>query len=490
MDYFESEEFRQLLKSYEDAKKQGSVCYLDTDDFVDISEFYIRSQEFELSLAATEDGLSLHPEDMGLRGMKVSALINLNRIDDAEKALEQLDPDENFDYYYFEAQLILAINWDSSEANDLFLKWLGMEIDDMKSDLHGKIDQQRLHEDYMHVIASFSELNQEDDDVQKFIAQWVDDFRSKCDQLGDFDCDMEIAHVCHEEGLIDKEIELYNDFLDNDPYLEGGWTYLASIQHMNGQMEDAINSANFALAITPDDPYTLMLRAHSYFVSNRFSEALNDYLKYQKLTGEQDYLHIIGRCYIILGKKKEGYDSLEQAVAFTSSRTDDADSVANTWAFIAQAYMDGGFLKEAQECAEKAVLMAPDATEYILLKANILLKLKDWDEAKYWFRKSLETTNRKVMVELCIGGDYVYENRFDDAMEFFSMATEEPHDPMSIRAHAYISFLFYRMGDKENFRRSLKIACENTPETIRAFWETELKDVAESDYYDTLKDLI
>ncbi|MCQ2095132.1 MAG: tetratricopeptide repeat protein [Bacteroidaceae bacterium] len=490
MDYFESDEFRHLLKSYEDAKSDGANCYLDTDDFVDIAEYYIRNQDFDEALAATEDGLLIHPDDMGLRGMRVSALINLNRIDEAHKALGQVDPEENFDYYYLEAQLVLADNWDSSEANDLFLKWLDLEIDDMRSEFHGKIDQQRLHEDYMHVIASFSELNQEDDEVQVLIGKWVDDFRARCEHIGRYECDAEIAHVCHEEGLIDKEIELYNNFLDNDPYMDGGWTYLASIQHMNGQVDDAINSAGFALAINPDDSFTLMLRAHSYFVSERFTEALNDYLRYERLTGENDHAHIIGRCFIMIGKRKQGYEYLEKAVAVNSSHGGDADSAANIWAFIAQAFLDGGFLKEAQECVEKAAELVSDSTEYIMLKANVLLQMKELDEARYWFRKSLETTNKRVMVEMYIGGAFLYENMFDDALEYFRMATEEPDDPMSVRAHAYLSYLFFRMEDKENFRRSLRIACESTPETIRAFWDTELSGVPESDYYDRLKDLI
>lgn len=489
MDYFESEEFSRLLKSYEEAKEHNLPCYLDGDDFIDIAEYYVRGQKFEKAMQATDDGLALHPDDMGLMGMKVSALINLNRIDEARETLSMLDSNENFDYYYLQAQILLADEGDILEANDLFKKWLDCEIDDMKAELHGQIDQQRLHEDYMHVMASFSELNQEDDNIPTFIEGWADDFMTKCEELGEYQCDFEIARVCHEEGLIDKEIVLYTAFLDNDPYIDGAWTYLASIQHMNGQMEEAVNSAGFALAINPDDSYTVMLRAHSYFVMDKYAEALKDYVKYEMLTGENCNAHIIGKCLMMLGRRKEGYDYLCKAGAYTASRGDEPDSIANTWAFISQAYIDGEFLAEAMETVEKALCLEPDTTEYILLKANVFLKQHDWDEARYWFMKSLETTNQKVMVELCIGGDYVYENRFDDAMDFFRMATEE-QDPLSIRAFAYISFLFYRMGDRENFRRSLKIACENTPDTIRAFWEDELKDIPVTGYYDRLKDLI
>lgn len=490
MDYFESEEFREILKSYEDAKRQSRPCYLDSDDFIDVAEYYVRHQDFNRGLTVTEDALALHPDDMALRGMNVSALINLGRIDDASKALLQLDPDENYDYHYFQAQILLASDGNLKEIHRLFHLWLDMEIDDMKEELHGKIDEERLHEDYMHILASLSELC-DDDNVSDEISGYLADFRTNCKEKGRYECDFEIAHICHEEGMIEDEINLYKDYLEEDPYLDGGWTYLASLQHMEGMMQDAIESADFALAINPDDTYTILLRGHSYFVLDNYLAALHDYQKYERLSGASDNAHIIGRCYIMLNQLQEGYKRLEQACVLTSAKTEEsAESKSNTWAFIAQSFMEGGFMHEALMSIDKALELLPDYTEYILLKANIFLKQKDWDEAKYWFLKSLETTERRVMVELCIGGDYVYEERFEDAMEFFKMATKERKDPMRVRAYAYLAFLYYRIKDKRNFRRTLKIACENTPETIYAFWEDELKDVSRSDYYEVLKNLI
>ena len=57
---YNSLEFKDILNKYESAKEQGKVCYLDSDDFVDIAEYYLANDDLNKMLEAVLDGLKLH----------------------------------------------------------------------------------------------------------------------------------------------------------------------------------------------------------------------------------------------------------------------------------------------------------------------------------------------------------------------------------------------------------------------------------------------
>lgn len=488
--YFESEEFRNILKSYEDNKADGLPCYMDSDDFIDVIDYYMRERRFNDALQCSVEGLTIHPADSSLLGMKISALVNLGKSQEAREELKGLNAEDNYDYYYFRAQITLDLDDDCETADVLFHKWMALEKQDIAEDRSAQADSQsRLSDDYMHIIACFSELTNADDSVG-YIEKWVGEYEKDCAPIGNADADIEIAHICHEEGLIELEEHLYTEFLDTNPYLDSGWTYLASIQHMDGKIQDAINSANFALAINPDDTYTMLLRAHSYYMLDDYKLALKDYLKYEKLTGDKENAHIIGRCYIMLGMTDLGYKALELASAINMNNLKSSDeSRGTTWAFIAQAFMDGKFYDEALSAIDKALALSPGTTEYYLQKANVFLQMRNIDEAHYWFTKSLETTSRQVLVLMCIGGDYVYAEQYEAAIEFFEKASLMTDDPTHVKAYAYLAYLYWRLKDSIKFRSNLRIACEKTPETVKSFWGEILNDVPESMYYYVLQGL-
>ena len=161
--YFESEEFRNILKSYEDNKADGLPCYMDSDDFIDVIDYYMRERRFNDALQCSVEGLTIHPADSSLLGMKISALVNLGKSQEAREELKGLNAEDNYDYYYFRAQITLDLDDDCETADVLFHKWMALEKQDIAEDRSAQADSQsRLSDDYMHIIACFSELTNAD----------------------------------------------------------------------------------------------------------------------------------------------------------------------------------------------------------------------------------------------------------------------------------------------------------------------------------------
>ena len=65
LDYFESEDFKEILRQYEESVKSGERIYMDADDLTDIADYY----HYNNRLAEAEDAISLaieyNPEAVG-----------------------------------------------------------------------------------------------------------------------------------------------------------------------------------------------------------------------------------------------------------------------------------------------------------------------------------------------------------------------------------------------------------------------------------------
>lgn len=61
-DYFQSEEFLDILDRYEKATASGHTPYMDSDELIDVADYYMSKGKYSLALDATELALELHPD--------------------------------------------------------------------------------------------------------------------------------------------------------------------------------------------------------------------------------------------------------------------------------------------------------------------------------------------------------------------------------------------------------------------------------------------
>ena len=61
-DYFESEDFKELLESYEAAMQVGEQPFMDSDDLVDLADYYNNIGESDKAVEVVEHALELYPD--------------------------------------------------------------------------------------------------------------------------------------------------------------------------------------------------------------------------------------------------------------------------------------------------------------------------------------------------------------------------------------------------------------------------------------------
>lgn len=484
---YNSLDFKELLRRYEKAKQEGSPCYLDSDEFIDIADYYLDNERLDDLMDTVEEGLRLHPDDEYLVSLKVNGLISLHRFDEARELLPLVDGAADHDAYYFKGQLA-AVDGDDAAATRYFHEWLQLEREACEKMNDKREGLDRYKDAYFHIMVSFTDLGTSEH-VVRSIQEWGEEYLKTFAPLDGDDNDLDIAHLCHDADLTDLEIQIYSQCLDANPYMDQGWTYLASLQHLQGMIDEAINSAENALAVNPEDPQALMIRAHTYFDRRQYENALADYLRCYDKTGDDCCLMIIGRCYIQLGRNKEGYDYLVKAREYCNTLRKDKEEQAYNRGFIADSFCIGGFYKEALSLINVVLRAFPDDVDYMMQRANILLEQGKIEDAVEEYIEASNKSGRQVQNLMIAAGTLMEKAYYRAAMVLLLLASKEKSDPEYKKTYVYIAYIGLQLGNVPLFSEVIKRACEYTPDVVNALWKNDLIGINPKDYYERLTQL-
>ena len=156
-DYFNSNDFQELLHSYEASVASGDTLFLDADDFVDIADYYNYNDATDKAIEVVEQALELYPDDVLLNVfMARQALLDAD-YDTASEYADRIGDKEAPDYHYLVAEILIArgsideadeylrklyAQLDSDEVND-FIKDVGNLYESLRVDVAYDGRQQR-----------------------------------------------------------------------------------------------------------------------------------------------------------------------------------------------------------------------------------------------------------------------------------------------------------------------------------------------------------
>ena len=103
--YFNSKEFRNTLRRYEEAKAAGREEYYETDELTDISEFYYKQGRLQDAVSTLDFAMRLHPgAAMPLVFRGRIALIDENNINAARHYVDLIDDQLDLDCIYLHGE--------------------------------------------------------------------------------------------------------------------------------------------------------------------------------------------------------------------------------------------------------------------------------------------------------------------------------------------------------------------------------------------------
>ena len=482
--YYNSSEFKTLLEKYEASEKTGKSCYFDADDFMDIAEYYILDDRPENALKVLETGERMHPSNDDLRCTHASAYIYVHRFEEARKMLDMIDKScHNSNIVYQKAQLAYAIDNDIDTAEQLFTDWLGKEEKSARYDDPAEHDY-RIRDAYIHIITSFIELSEERYD-EELVKRWIEEYYARFAPLGENECDYVLADVVRDEGMMDMVEKIYSSLLEHDPYINHGLTVLSSAQIINGNYSEAVESADFALAINPDDIDALLNKARALYGLGNLDKALPLFDKYFENHDDISSYIPYAACLISHNRVEEARNYLDDAEEFIQQHKDIKDFYAQMNYELGESYMIASMPENALKCATRAVEQFPENSEYNLLEGTLHLLLNNKDECINSFNKSIINAKDRIATIADVALRFIINNEPNVALHLLDLITEDYSVFPSYRiisAHKALAYLKAEMIPE--FMDSLKKACSECPDVLRAIFNEYFPDAVDpKDYY-------
>lgn len=463
-EYFKSEEFQQLLSSYENAQTSGNSLFLDADEFVDIADYYSMNGEADKADEAVERGLGLFPDDVLLNVFMTRKALNAGDYDEANRRADQIADKEAPDYHYLRAEILIAQG--KIEDADRYLREYGKTVDT---------------DEYLDFVKDVANLYI-DYDVSRKAYEWMG--QSVDDDSDDFKELM--ARTLFGLGKYKDSQRLFNELIDHNPFSTKYWTALASAQYMDEDYQGAVSSSEYAIAIDPQDPDGLLSKANGLMKLGNYEEAAEYFGRYYKCCPDDPVGPFNqGICLYNLQRSQEAVDLLSQSLALAEG---DSDAIVQICQELAFAYSANGELDRALHALDRTDRLPCDHVDMLVLRGHLLLGHNRIEDAEAVFRKAMMTSNGDPIVVLRIIVSLL-DNQFVVAayemfQRFFNQLVAEDYP----NGHAYMALCCLEYDKREECLEHLQKALELNPsETRSVLAQVFPDDLPLNQYYEYMR---
>lgn len=441
-DYFDSEEFSELLEDYEEAVSTGQPILQDADDLTDIADYYHYTGELEKADEAIEHALTLNPGATSPLVYKIREALDEENVEEAEALLEQIIDKNDPEYFYMQVEVLIA--QDKIDEADQLIREFFKQVD---ADEHNDfvIDIANIYLDY---------------GVNDKAYEWM--MRSKGNDSPDFKELM--GHVLLGVGKFKDSQRIFNELLDRNPYSTNYWNALASAQFMNEDYGESITSSEYALAIDPNDADSMLNKANGLYRLGNYEEALKYYLRYEELIPDFYYNELqTGVCLLNLNRIDEAIEHLKKAEQLSDGSSEFLVQVYQELAF---AYSTKGMLAEAMLCLDKTKDLDCDHNDMEVLRGHILLENGLIEEAEKAFKRAImqAENNPSILLRIIVS---LYDNKYVNAtytmfLKFFETVGKDYND-----GYSYMALCCWDLKRYDEFLKYLNEAVKRNPHEAR-----------------------
>ena len=440
--YFDSEEFRTILSQYEESVESEHPIYIDADDLADIADYYQYNGFPEKARIAVDLALEYNPDAVGPLLFKAREAIMANDFETAKEYAERIEAVDTMEAVYLKGEMMIC-EGKTEEADQYFIE----QMKDITTD--------ELM-DYVYDVANiFSDY-----DLHDKAFQWM--VRSQGDNSDSFKELM--AHTLFGLGKYKDSERIFNELIDHNPYSIHYWNALASAQFMREDYSAAITSSEYAIAIDPKDPDSLMSKANCLYNLQNYEEALNYFQRYSEQMPDDEFGYLYqGTCLINLERYQEAVKLLDKAleIALPDSQ------------YLPEIYQELAFghseLKEPETALyylEETQALDCDHTNMEIIKGHILLANKRPEDAADAFREALRLSgdSPRTMLRIIVS---LYDNQYIQTSYIFLKHLLSDMGDEWNEGFSYMALCCRDLGKGKEFLHYLKLASEKNPKEAR-----------------------
>jgi len=360
----EEEDHSLSLSKFESMLKTNKVLFFDSEEFEDIILHYLDSGKINLAKKALKLGLEQHPRSTGLKLVQVEILIFDDKLEIAEKLLNELYAIEPTNEEIYIQKANVYSKRDQHEKAVELLN-IALEYTDDFADVYSLIGMEYLFMDNLELAKeSFIKCLEEDTDDHSSLYNVVYCF-DFLDQ--------------NQEAIV-----FLNSFIDKNPYSEIAWHQLGRQHYTLKDHEGALRAFDYATLI--DDTFlgAFLEKAKTLEKLKRYEEAIECYTTTMDLDDPTSFALLrVGKCHERLG-------NLEKALKFYLKTVHEDPLLDKAWIAITDFYIRRKNYQKALYYVNKAIGIDNENKLYWKRYATINNALHFHEEAEEGYRKAVE----------------------------------------------------------------------------------------------------
>lgn len=394
----EEDDYNLSLSKFESMLKTNKVLFFDSEEFEEIILHYLDIGKTSLAKKALKLGLEQHPKSIGLKLVQVEMLIYEDKLEIAEKLLNEL--------YYLEPT-----------NEEIFIQ---------KANIYSKRDN---HEKAVELLTEALEFSEDYTDIYNLIGMeylFMDNFElAKTNFIKCLEEDLEdqsaIYNVVYCFEFLDQNeaaIEYLKKYIDKNPYSEIAWHQKGRLYYGLKEYENAVRAFEFATYIDDEFIGAFMEKGKALERLKRYEEAIESFTKTIELDDPISYALLrIGKCNEKLGNKKE-------ALAFYNKTVHEDPLLDKGWIAITDFYVRQKNYVKALHYTNKALAIDDQNQAYWKRYATINKAMDLYKEAEYGFRKAVELGDSQLDTWLFWVDILQHLGEFDTAVLTLMQASE------------------------------------------------------------------
>lgn len=412
------------LSKFELMLKTNSVCFFDSNEFEEIILFYVDSGKFSLAKKALHLGLSQHPASIALKLIKVELLILDDKLEVAEKILNQLQDIEpsNEDIYIQKATIF------SKKGNHF------KAVESLQTALLFAEDEAEILS-----MIGMEYLFLDDFDTARF------NFAKSLDVVFENYSSLYNVIYCYDMmNQHDEAVVYLEKFIDKTPYSEIAWHQLGRQYYVIKKYEKALEAFEYAILIDEDFIGAHLEKAKTLEKLNRFEEAIDFYHRTMELDTPTSYAYLrIGKCY-------EKLEELEKAIDYYNKTVNEDPLLDKGWLALTDIFIHNKNFHKALYYIKKALSIDEENNLYWHKFAEINLNLNLFEEASRAYYKCIGLQDDRLEVYIALADVLHFLGEFHEAIQVLLDAREKYKEYAEI-SYRLAGLHFLIQKDKEGF---------------------------------------
>ena len=360
----DEEDYNLSLSKFESMLKTNKVLFFDSEEFEEIILHYLDMGKAILAKKALKLGLEQHPKSTGLKLVQVEMLVYDDKLDHAEKLLNELFAIEPTNEEIFIQKANIYSKRDQHEKAVEYLQ-TALQYTEDYADVHNLIGMEYLFMDNLELAKeNFIKCLEEDLEDQSALYNVVYCFEFLDQNL--------------------EAIEYLKTYIDRNPYSEIAWHQCGRLYYGVKDYENAVRSFEFATYIDDEFIGAYMENGKALERLKRYEEAIENYNRTIELDDPTSYALLrIGKCNEKLGRKAE-------ALKYFNKTVHEDPLLDKGWIAITDFYVRQKNYQKGLYYVNKALAIDDQNRLYWKRFATINKAMGNFEEAEFGYRKAVE----------------------------------------------------------------------------------------------------